>query len=98
MGSNIAFGSRRVITPARAVQMAEIMPPEKIAERIGVDLEDVLAALAAAGQARKRVSAINHRTGQRISGFTVRGLYLKAQLRGWGALGEHWDFLAEAAA
>lgn len=95
---SVFFGELRA-TPAQIVQMAEIYGPEHIAALSGRDLDEVLAVLAEAGKTKaKRIVARDHRTGRTITGYTPRGLYLKAQLRGWGNLGADWDIVGPEAA
>lgn len=45
----------------------------------------------AIGHNRHRMNAKCFRTGKIISGFTHQGLYLQAQILGWGAIGVDWD-------
>ena len=62
------------------------------------ELEDMGFDLSLTGFEAKRIVARDHRTGRTITGYTPRGLYLKAHIRGWGNLGADWDIVGPEAA
>lgn len=78
-------------------RMSDTMSVQQIAEATGYDEDEVIAILALFGRSQPRIAARCFRTGATVTGFTPRGLYRKAQLLGWGALGADWDFCGVAA-
>jgi hypothetical protein len=80
-----------VITPGRLVQLAEAHSPAAIADRLGIDEEEVLKALEAAGRKLPKLVLVCQKSGRWWKVRSERGAYRQAQLLGlvdWTVKGE----------
>lgn len=77
------FAAEKIIPPGKVIAMAETMAPAEVARATGIDLEEVMTILGAAGRSKPKLAIRNRSTGQVVRGYTERGLYLKAQILGW---------------
>lgn len=79
------------ISPNRIKSMLSHMEPEDVAEKLKIDISDVLVVVEQAGKSMSRWVGVCKKTGRRIGSYSERSVYLKAQIQGWGALGADWD-------
>ena len=80
-----------VIPPGRLVELAESHTPAVIADRLGIDEEEILKALEAAGRKLPKLVLVCQKTGRWWSVRSERGAYRQAQLLGlvdWIVQGE----------
>lgn len=74
----------------RIQEMALHMEPDDIAERLGIDVRQVMEIQRRNGS--RRWIARCDRTGQKITAYTERGAYLRAQIAGFS----DWTLYGEA--
>lgn len=74
------------------VRLSGTMSIEEIGRVTGYDEDEIIDVLSSAGRQQARIVGYNFQTGSTINGYTPRGVYTKAQILGWGALGADWDF------
>lgn len=74
----------RQITPGRVASMSEHMNVAQIAASLRIDEEEVHTMLARAGRNRApSFAAVCRRTDRRVTAYSERGAFLKAQLAGF---------------
>lgn len=88
------LGTGPDISAPKIARMLQAMEPEDVCLALRMPWADIKAVLKAANCIPSRAWAGQcHRTKAVITAYTERGVYLKAQIKGWGAMGTDWDFI-----